>query len=225
MTTIIEQLTAATEIPLPNEVSDAYLVDLTRACVAVSDGQWAQFSDEAQAWIGDAVLVIKKRAGRLTADQGANVPDEIPTLELPAPEPEPEPEVCETLAIEPEPEAKPAKKKRAKKKSATSRRGRTGRGARGIAFQKGKTYWFFDHIIGREGGIEGLRAAELAREFNAGRPDDQCISEKSATVVVYDTITVLRVLRDRGLYTHTIVSDHSGLSKDETCLKKSTENS
>ena len=193
---VLEELCSCTGTPLPSAKPAAVFWGvLVRAGSQLSDGDWSTLSKPAKDWLNAGVYAIKALEGY-----------EIVPLELPEPEPESEPEEVaepETVTeIEPAPDPPPPPKRGRPKKSpgaATQRRA--------ASFKRGKCYWFAAFLLEREGGLGGLDANALAEEFNADRDPKAQVSVRTASVMLYDTLAVLRALRDLDQFEHQLVDE------------------
>lgn len=191
---VLEELCKLAQLEVPSAPPAAeYWEELVRGGASVSDTVWSGLSKEAKAWLNSGVYALKGLEGY-----------EIVPLELPEPEPEevaePEPETV--TEIEPAPDPPPPPKRGRPKKApgaATQRRA--------ASFKRGKCYWFAAFLLEREDGLGGLDAKALAEEFNADRDPKAQVSVRTASVMLYDTLAVLRALRDLDQFEHKLVDD------------------
>lgn len=201
--TVLEELTAITNTQIPKIPGDEFWVQLVRTVAALSDADWTGMSKPAKDWTNAGVHALKGREGY-----------EIVPLELPKPDapPEPDPVVEEKAAaaekpadIEPPPAPPPIERRKIgrppKAEGEPSKR-------RARSFKRGRCYCFAMYLLQRDGGLGGKGAPELAEEYNAAQNNEKLqVSDRTASVLLYDILATLRVLRDLDLFDHVIVEE------------------
>ena len=199
--TVLEELAAITNTQIPDKPGGEFWENLVRTVAGLPDCDWTAISKPAKDWANDGVHALKGRDGY-----------EIVPLELPKPDapPAPDPVVEEAAAaaeksadIERPPPPLPVE------------RGRIGRPPlsegepskrRARSFKRGRCYCFAMYLVQRDGGLGGKGAPELAAEYNAGQNNEKLqVSDRTASVLLYDILATLRVLRDLDLFDHVIV--------------------
>lgn len=193
---VLEELCRRTSTTVPPAKPAAeFWEKLVRDGSQLSDGDWSTLSKAAKDWLNAGVYAIKGLEGY-----------EIVPLELPEPEPEEvaetetEPETVAEIEPAPDPPPPPARGRPKKAPGAPTQR-------RAASFKRGKCYWFAAFLLEREGGLGGLDAKALAEEFNADRDPKAQVSVRTASVMLYDTLAVLRALRDLDQFEHKLVDD------------------
>ncbi len=201
--TVLDELAAITNTQIPDKPGGEFWEVLVRTGAALGDSDWSQLSKDAKSWLNIGVYALKGREGY-----------EIVPLELPEPDspPAPDPVVEEAAAaaekpadIEPPPRPPPVERGRIgrppKAEGEPSKR-------RARSFKRGRCYCFAMYLVQRDGGLGGKGAPELAQEYNAGQKNEKLqVSDRTASVLLYDILATLRVLRDLDLFDHVIVEE------------------
>lgn len=192
---VLEEVLRVTNTKLPAKPDAGTWENMVRAAAALSDDDWSRLSKPTKEWVNDGVHFIRGDDGYV-----------IVPLEVPKPKRKPkvtEEEAAgeEGLQVAPaKPEPKP-KRGRPRKKAGDVTKRRT------QSFKSGKVYWFARHLLERPGGLEGRDVEFLCNEFNAEQPLQRQLSKRTASVLLYDLIAVLRAMRDAGQHAHVIVEE------------------
>lgn len=196
---VLEELTAITNTDIPDQPGVEFWEQLVRTGAALTDADWATLSRPAKDWLNDGVHALK---GVTTCA--------IAPLEVTKPEDGPDPVSAEADAASEEPteiQPPPAPPARAKRGRPAMAPGETSK-RRTLSFKTGRCYYFAAHLLQRAGGLGGMRAPELAAEYNACQGNEKLqVSQRTASVLLYDLIATLRVLRDLDQHAHVIVED------------------
>ena len=193
---ILDELMDAARLKLPSPTTDEFWESLVRTLAdesIVGDKAWLSLSDIAQDWANDGSRAVKARNAKARAEKrGSKWKGDDSALEIP-----PLPVAGYSGPREPRDRSKARTSKRASKKSAKRKLGRP------AAFRAGNCYWFIRHMISEVSKFEECDPDYLLERFGE---HGVRLKSSSANMMMYDTITVLRVMRDLGLYSHPLVS-------------------
>jgi hypothetical protein len=176
---------------------------LAKAAVRVEDAAWGAMSSKAQGWTNAGIEAINA-ARRDGGD---------PSIEpLPFPEVEATSEAGESAGG-----AKASTSRKASgKRGAAELRAAGGEAVGGGAvksrwrtrrFRKGAGFYFVRYLLRMDrADMDRSSLAAMVRGYNESA-EAPPIAEKSASVIFYDMLTVLRVMRDESMFTHPIVED------------------
>lgn len=198
---VLVELLEVTDTQLPENPDGEFWIELVRAGAKLGDAEWARLSKPAKTWMNDGVFCLKKRPGYEIVPLESPKPDDPPELDPVVVQKEAAAE--EPTDIEPPPPPPPAPKRGRPSKPSGKPSKR-----RAQSFKRGRCYYFAAHLLRRAGGLDGMRAPELAAEYNKAQPDEKLqVSDRTASVLLYDILATLRVLRDLDQFDHVIVAD------------------
>lgn len=196
---VLDELTAITNTEMPDHPSGAFWEQLVRTCAALGDSDWTALSKPAKDWLNEGVHALKGVPGH-----------EIVPLELPTKGDQTDPAEAESDAAAEEPteiQPPPAPPERPKRGRPALAPGQPSK-RRALSFKTGRCYYFAAHLLRREGGLGGMRAPELASEYNGSQANEKLrVSDRTASVLLYDLLATLRVLRDLDQHAHVIVAE------------------
>ncbi len=223
--TILDELLAATKLKLPERPTDKFWETLVRAIAdesIVDEQQWDNLSDDAREWANAGTRAVTARVAKeKSAKDGRSWHGDraalviVPLVVVPTPGPVAAPSPAPKKDLDVAPPAKTTREKRpggpkktakkvaaiAKPKTTKKAAKRSTRKQRPTAFKSGHCYEFIKHMIVEVTHIDECVPNLLNARF---REAGVKLTDSSANMMMYDTICVLRVLRDLGLYVHPI---------------------
>lgn len=198
--TVLDELAAITNTQIPDKPGVEFWEQLVRTGAALGDSDWSKLSKDAKSWLNTGVYALKGREGYEI------VPLELTKQTAPDPVVEEDDAAAEKpTKIEPPPPPTPVERGRVgrppKAEGEPSKR-------RARSFKRGRCYCFAAYLVQRDGGLSGKGAPELAAEYNAQQSNEKLqVSDRTASVLLYDILATLRVLRDLELFDHVIVDE------------------
>ena len=198
---VLEELISITNTKIPDQPGDEFWEHLVRTGAALEDVDWAKLSKAAKSWLNTGVYTLKGRDGHEIIPLELPQPDAPPESDPVAAEDEAAAEETTEIELPPPPPPPPKRGRPSRPSTAPSKR-------RAQSFKRGRCYYFAVHLVQRDGGLDGMRATELAAEYNETQPDEKLrVSDRTASVLLYDILATLRVLRDLDQFDHVIVAD------------------